>query len=127
MSIINAIVLGLIQGVTEFAPVSSSGHLVIFNHLLNAGNAFTFDVLLNFGTLFALIIFYRKRIISIIQRFFKPKGWILVAKVVAATIPGSCNRFNNARPNRNIKRLDLVGCRDAGFGRYSDDYYWSTK
>ena len=87
MSIFNAIVLGLIQGVTEFAPVSSSGHLVIFNHLLNAGNAFTFDVLLNFGTLFALIIFYRKRIVSIIQRFFKPQGWVLVVKVIMATIP----------------------------------------
>lgn len=87
MSIFDSIILGLIQGVTEFAPVSSSGHLVIFNHLLGSGNAFTFDVLLNFGTLFALLFFYRKRIWSIIVRFFQPKGWILVAKVIAATIP----------------------------------------
>ncbi len=87
MSIFDSIILGLIQGITEFAPVSSSGHLVIFNHLLGSGNAFTFDVMLNFGTLFALVIFYRKRIWSIIERFFKPKGWILVAKVIAATIP----------------------------------------
>jgi undecaprenyl-diphosphatase len=87
MSIFDSIILGLIQGITEFAPVSSSGHLVIFNHLLGAGNVFTFDVLLNFGTLFALLIFYKKRIWSIIVRFFKPKGWVLVAKVIAATIP----------------------------------------
>ena len=87
MSIFDSIILGLIQGVTEFAPVSSSGHLVIFNHLLGAGNVFTFDVLLNFGTLLALLIFYKKRIWSIIVRSFKPQGWVLVAKVVAATIP----------------------------------------
>lgn len=87
MSIIDAIVLGLVQGVTEFIPVSSSGHLVITSKLLGVGNSFTFDVLLNFGTLLALVIFYRKRIWSIIVRIFKGKDWPLVAKLVVATIP----------------------------------------
>ncbi len=87
MSIIDAIVLGLVQGVTEFIPVSSSGHLIITSKLLGVGNSFTFDVLLNLGTLLALIIFYRKRIWSIITRIFKGKDWPLVAKIVVATIP----------------------------------------
>lgn len=87
MSIIDAIVLGLVQGITEFIPVSSSGHLVIFSHLLGVGNAFTFDVLLNFGTLLALIIFYKKLIWSITQRMFNGKEWPLVAKIIIATIP----------------------------------------
>lgn len=87
MSIVDAIVLGLVQGVTEFIPVSSSGHLVITSKLLGVGNSFTFDVLLNFGTLLALVIFYRKRIWSIITRIFKGKEWLLLAKLIVATIP----------------------------------------
>ena len=87
MSIIDAIVLGFVQGVTEFIPVSSSGHLVIASKLLGVGSSFTFDVLLNFGTLLALVIFYRKRIWSIITKVFKDKDWSLVAKLIAATIP----------------------------------------
>jgi len=87
MSIIDAIVLGLVQGVTEFIPVSSSGHLVITSKLLGVGNSFTFDVLLNLGTLLALVIFYRKRIWSIITSVFKGKDWPLLAKLIVATIP----------------------------------------
>ena len=87
MTFIDAIVLGLVQGLTEFIPVSSSGHLVITNHLLSVGNAFTFDVLLNFGTLLALIIYYRKRIWSIIKRTLIGREWWLLAKIVLATIP----------------------------------------
>ena len=87
MSIINAIILGLVQGITEFLPISSSGHLVIVSHLLNLNDAFIFDVLLNFGSLLALIIYYRKRIWSILQRFFSGKEWPLVAKVIIGTLP----------------------------------------
>ena len=87
MSIIDAIVLGLVQGVTEFIPISSSGHLVITSHLLGVGSVFTFDVLLNLGTLLALVIFYRKRIWSIIVRIFSGSEWKLLAKVILATIP----------------------------------------
>lgn len=87
MSIINAIILGLVQGVTEFLPISSSGHLVIFSHLLGIDDSFTFDVLLNFGTLLALVIFYRKKIWSIILRIFSKSEWKLIFKVIVATVP----------------------------------------
>jgi len=87
MSIFDAIVLGLVQGVTEFIPISSSGHLVITSHLLGVGSAFTFDVLLNLGTMLALVIFYRKRIWSIVVRIFSGSEWKLLAKVILATIP----------------------------------------
>jgi undecaprenyl-diphosphatase len=87
MTFIDAIVLGLVQGITEFIPISSTGHLVITSHLLGVGNVFTFDVLLNFGTLLALIIFYKNRIWSIIIRTFKGKEWLLLAKIIIATIP----------------------------------------
>lgn len=87
MSIIDAIILGLVQGITEFIPVSSSGHLAITSHLLGIGNAFAFDVLLNFGTLLALVIFYRKRIYLIIKRIIFDRQWTLALKIIAATIP----------------------------------------
>jgi undecaprenyl-diphosphatase len=87
MSIIEILVLGFVQGITEFIPVSSSGHLVITNHLLGVGDSFTFDVLLNFGTLLALVIYYRRKIWSIIKRLFSGGEWPLVLKVVIATIP----------------------------------------
>jgi len=87
MNYIDAIVLGLVQGLTEFIPVSSSGHLVIFNHLLGLEGEFIFDVLLNFGTLTALIIYYRKRIGELIKRTVLGKEWVLLAKLLAATIP----------------------------------------
>jgi len=87
MTYIDAIVLGLVQGVTEFIPVSSSGHLVITSHLLNIGNAFTFDSLLNIGTLLALIIYYRARVWQIIKRLFYAKEWSFVLKVITATVP----------------------------------------
>lgn len=87
ISYLDAVVLGLVQGLTEFIPVSSSGHLVIFNHLLGLQGDFIFDVLLNFGTLTALIIFYRKRIWSLIKRSLLGKEWSLLAKLIAATIP----------------------------------------
>lgn len=87
MDYLDAIVLGLVQGLTEFIPVSSSGHLVIFNHLLGLQGEFIFDVLLNFGTLTALIVYYRKRIWSLIKRTVFGKEWGLLAKLIAATIP----------------------------------------
>lgn len=87
MSLLHAIILGLVQGLTEFIPVSSSGHLVIVSHLLGLNNAFTFDSLLNFGTLLALIIYFRARIWSLIIRMFKGKEWPLILKVIIATVP----------------------------------------
>lgn len=87
MTYLDAIILGLVQGLTEFIPISSSGHLVIFNHLLGLEGEFMFDVLLNFGTLMALVVFYRKRIGLLIARSLRGKEWSLIAKLVAATVP----------------------------------------
>jgi undecaprenyl-diphosphatase len=84
---IDAIILGLVQGLTEFIPVSSSGHLVISNYLLGTGENFVFSVLLNVGTLLALITYYRLRIWSLIKRATTGKEWPLLLKLVGAPIP----------------------------------------
>lgn len=89
MTYIDAIILGLVQGLTEFIPVSSSGHLVIASQILNIEGAFTFDVLLNFGTLLALIIYFRQRILIIYKKIFTAKEWKLLGLLMLATIPGA--------------------------------------
>ncbi len=82
MTIIQAILLGLLQGLTEFLPVSSSGHLAIFQNLFNIGKGtdelFLFDILLHLGTLISIcVVFYREigKLISescgIIADFFR--------------------------------------------------------
>jgi len=68
MTTIEAIVLGILQGLTEFLPVSSSGHLVLFQHLFGLKEAeLFFDVCVHLGTLVAVIIVFRHEIIKIIS------------------------------------------------------------
>jgi len=67
MNIFQAAILGVIQGLTEFLPVSSSGHLVLFQHILGFREAeLLFDISLHLGTLVAVFIFFRQDIYAII-------------------------------------------------------------
>lgn len=68
--IIQDVILGAVQGVTEFLPVSSSGHLNIAKHLMGVDDGGVFlDVMLHIGTLAAVLIFYRKLILRLIKAF----------------------------------------------------------
>lgn len=73
MKLIHSIILGLIQGLTEFLPVSSSGHLVLFENLFGLESAensnLFFDVLLHFGTLVAVVIAFRQDILELLRAF----------------------------------------------------------
>lgn len=66
------ILLGIIQGLTEPIPVSSSGHLKLFQHLfkMNAFKDLNFEIITNFGSLIAILIIFRKDIIKIVKGFF---------------------------------------------------------
>lgn len=70
MNVLNAIVLGVIQGLTEFLPVSSSAHLAIFQSLIPGFSqpGLLFDVLIHMGTTLAVVIYFRKKILSITAR-----------------------------------------------------------
>lgn len=72
MTILDAIIQGIVQGLTEFLPVSSSGHLAITQHILgtNGEGSLFFNVMLHVGTLVAVVAFYHKLIWSLIKELF---------------------------------------------------------
>ncbi|MCK5084829.1 MAG: undecaprenyl-diphosphate phosphatase [Candidatus Pacebacteria bacterium] len=71
MEIIQSIILGIIQGVAEFLPISSSGHLVLVPHIFGwHDQGLAFDVALHWGTLIAVIVYFRKDWIDIISKSY---------------------------------------------------------
>ena len=70
MDIIQAIIIGIVQGLTEFLPISSSAHLVFIQHILNVEQTLSFDVLLHLGTLLAVFGYFIKDIIAMLKAFF---------------------------------------------------------
>jgi len=89
--IFESILLGLIQGLTEWLPVSSSGHLVIAQELLKIEVPLIFDVMLHFGTLLAVFAFFWKDIVKILKSLikldFKSESGKLIQFMIIGTIP----------------------------------------
>lgn len=105
MNFLQALILGIVQGLTEFLPISSSAHLVLVPYLLNwsfpAEQIFPFDVLVQWGTLIAVILYFWKDLVAILKAFFKgliektpfkdPEarlGWYLILATIPAGIAG---------------------------------------
>ncbi len=105
MSLLQAIIMGIIQGLTEFLPISSSGHLVIVPFLLGwtipEEHVFVFDVLVQMGTLLAVIVYFRKDLWSILSGFVQGlthrrpfstlksrMGWYLILATIPAGLFG---------------------------------------
>jgi len=87
MKLIYAIILGIVQGLTEFLPVSSSGHLVLLQNIFGIeNNVILFDVVLHIGTLFAVIIAYRHSILDLIKHPFSRKMKFLVVGTIPTVI-----------------------------------------
>jgi undecaprenyl-diphosphatase len=87
MGIFDGIALGVLQGVTEFIPVSSSGHLVIAEHFLGLQSSPVFDSLINFGTFMALLIYFRQRLWGIAKRVFVDRDVRLVRNITISAVP----------------------------------------
>ena len=100
-----ALVMGIVQGLTEFLPVSSSGHLVIVPHLLGWTDPFitslAFSVMLHLGTLVALLVYFRSDWLAIVPAGFaavrerslagdpnRKLAWLLVVATIPAVIAG---------------------------------------
>jgi len=108
MDIIPAIILGIIQGLTEFLPVSSSAHLVFMTDILGLPQNVAFDTLLHIGTLVAVVAYFWKDLIQIISSFisslldilrgkfkegleekpFKKLSWLIIVGTIPAGIMG---------------------------------------
>ena len=94
MSILDAIILGIVQGLTEFLPISSSGHLVLGKHLLGLDQpGFYFEVALHIATALAVILHYRKRVAAMLMAPFRPsaenrrENLNLIGFIILGTIP----------------------------------------
>ncbi|NPV55846.1 MAG: undecaprenyl-diphosphatase UppP [Anaerolineae bacterium] len=105
MTFLQSIILGFVQGITEFLPISSSAHLVLVPYILGwqlqPEIVFPFDVLVQLGTLLAVIIYFAKDIANIIQSFFRclrkktpfsePEsrlGWLILLATIPAGVFG---------------------------------------
>ncbi len=89
MEIIKIIFLGTIQGLTEFLPVSSSGHLILFQTWFQMNDsAMSLDIVLHFGTLFSVLLYYRSRIMVLIKKPFSRYNGLLILTAIPAGIVG---------------------------------------
>ena len=102
-----AIVLGIIQGFTEFLPVSSSGHLVLIEYIFNVDFDFNLlNVILHFSTLIAVCWFYRKQLLYILKNpFSKTTYYLVLATIPAVLFVILCNSFVET----NMSSLTFVG------------------
>ena len=83
MNIVYAIILGILQGLTEFLPVSSSGHLILFESIFGISeNNMFFNIVVHVATLVAVIIIFWKDVVNIIKNpFGKDMQFIVIATV----------------------------------------------
>ncbi len=88
-----AIILGLIQGLTEFIPISSSGHLVIAQTFFSGGGDHLFLEFINIGTTLALVVFFRKKIATIIVDVIKNKNYRLARNILITALPAGIVGF----------------------------------
>ncbi len=88
MTLIDSIILGIVQGLTEFLPVSSSGHLVIFQRFLQLDDpGVTLEVLLHFGTLLSIFWVFRKDFIELISLYHNPQQRRFLLLLIIGVIP----------------------------------------
>jgi undecaprenyl-diphosphatase len=105
MSLVQAVLLGIVQGLTEFLPISSSAHLVLVPALLgwrfSEDTAFVFDVLVQMGTLVAVVVYFRQDLVGLVRGtidglirrrpFEAPMSrlaWLIVLATLPAVIAG---------------------------------------
>ena len=83
MSLLEAVILGFIQGVSEFLPVSSSGHLLVFHHIfgIEAEDNLTFIIVLNMGSLMPLLWVFRADCLKLVKNPFQKMTGLLVVSV----------------------------------------------
>lgn len=103
MSYFQAIILAIVQGLTEFLPISSSGHLVIFQKIFDLKEPpVLFDILVHVGTLGAILVYFRNELIKISQKTI----WLIIIGTIPAVVVGL---FLENYINQIFNSLELVG------------------
>lgn len=89
MTVLDALILGLVQGITEFLPISSDGHLALAQHLLGKVQPLFFDVAVHVATLAAIVIAFRDPIVRLTRGAIAGQGgaWREVGLYAAASVP----------------------------------------
>lgn len=87
MDILLTVLLGAAQGLTEFIPVSSSGHLVVAQYFLVGESSHTFLEFINIGTFLALIVYYWPRLIAIGRSVVEQKNYSLLRNIILTSVP----------------------------------------
>ncbi|MBL7148309.1 MAG: undecaprenyl-diphosphate phosphatase [Nanoarchaeota archaeon] len=91
VSLIQAIILGIIQGITEWFPISSSGHLALIQNIFNLKVPVVYDILLHLGTALVILIKFRKDILNIILlKEKKLLTFIIIGSIATAIIGFTC-------------------------------------
>ncbi|HCU59412.1 MAG TPA: undecaprenyl-diphosphate phosphatase [Alphaproteobacteria bacterium] len=139
MALWHIIALAIVQGLTEFLPVSSSGHLILFSRLTNLQDqGVGIDVALHIGSLFAVVIYFRHEIIEMIKELFAAKlkpdfskpynrlAYLLLIASVPALIAGFCLRNFGMEFLRNPK---IIGCTILFYGLvlYFADRFFNSR
>lgn len=95
MTLIESIILGILQGFTEFLPVSSSGHLALIENLMGHTDVpLLYDILLHFASLLAVVLFFRKKLTALFKGFFDFSGYnqdhrYVVLIIVSTAVTGA--------------------------------------
>ena len=118
MALIKYILLGIIQGITEPLPISSSAHLIILKNLFNTHmfNDFNFEIFANFGSFIAILLIYYKDIYKLIKNSIKHiikkdknKDFNYIIKLIISTIPVGIIGFLFKDKIEAISSLKLIG------------------
>ena len=85
---LKVVLLAVVQGLTEFFPVSSSGHLVLFQKLLNFTTLpLVYDIFFHLGTLLAVVTYFRRDLRELALRFYRKENLRLIGLLAAASVP----------------------------------------
>lgn len=124
LTILQSVLLGVLQGITEFLPISSSGHLVVVQQIFgwNAEGPviLAYDIALHVGTLLAVLVAFRKEVVEILTG----RAWKLVCLLVVATIPAVIVGFSLKNFIEGLSSsVTVVGC----LWLFAGTYLWCTR
>ena len=89
MGVFQSLLLGILQGITEFLPISSTGHLYLGRLSFGLEEAGLFlDTMLHIGTLIAVLVVYQKELLYMLRHPFSKLSWILIIGTIPAVIVG---------------------------------------